>query len=58
MNVITDEPFRKVEICLNYLSGSVISDKNDKFAKYVDSDENSPKARFRKRKLYMMNKMT
>ena len=36
--------FPNVEIYANYLSGSVISDENDKFATYIDSYENSPKA--------------
>lgn len=53
INVIRDEPiydittwfnftkkknFPKVEICANYLSGRVISDEIDEYAKYVDCD--------------------
>ena len=41
----------KVEIYSNYLSGSVISDEIDEFAKYVDSHENSPKAEISEEKI-------
>lgn len=41
----------KVKIYANYLSGSVISDESDKFAKYVDSYENSPKAEISEEKI-------
>ena len=41
----------KVEIYSNYLSGSVISDEIDEFAKYVDSHENSPQAEISEEKI-------
>ena len=43
--------FPNVEIYANYLSGSVISDENDKLAKYVDLYENSPKAEISEEKI-------